>query len=158
MKLNKIIKLLFLIIVCEGVGFLGTIFTIPSIQGWYMTLQKAPFNPPPWVFGPIWTTLYFLMGVSIFLLLQKKLKKQRTFLLALFSIQLFLNFLWSVIFFGWHLPLAAMIELVLLWITIALLIIDFWKFSKPAAILLIPYLCWVSVASTLNLFVVLLNH
>ena len=158
MKLNKIFKLLFLIIVCEGVGFLGTIFTIPSIQGWYMTLQKAPFNPPPWVFGPIWTTLYFLMGVSIFLLLQKKLKKQRTFLLALFSIQLFLNFLWSVIFFGWHLPLAAMIELVLLWITIALLIIDFWKFSKPAAILLIPYLCWVSVASTLNLFVVLLNH
>ena len=158
MKLNKIIKLLFLIIVCEGVGFLGTIFTIPSIQGWYMTLQKAPFNPPPWVFGPIWTTLYFLMALSLFLVLQKKLKKQRSFLMILFSIQLALNFFWSVIFFGLHLPLAAFIEIIFLWISIALLIIDFWKFSKLAAILLIPYLCWVSVASTLNLFVVLLNR
>jgi tryptophan-rich sensory protein len=156
--MNKLIKLLAAIIVCEGVGFLGTLFTIPSIQGWYMTLQKASFNPPPWVFGPIWTTLYFLMGVSIFLLLQKKLKKQRTFLITLFAVQLFLNLLWSVIFFGWHLPLPAMVELILLWITIALLIIDFWKFSKWAAILLIPYLGWVSVAATLNFFVVLLNH
>ena len=156
--MNKIIKLLAAIIICEGVGFLGTIFTIPAIQGWYMTLQKAPFNPPPWVFGPVWTTLYFLMGVSVFLLLQKKLKKQRTFLLGLFAFQLFLNFSWSVIFFGWHLPLPAMLELILLWITIALLIIDFWKFSKPAAILLIPYICWVSVASILNFYIVLLNR
>jgi tryptophan-rich sensory protein len=156
--MNKIIKLLTAIIICEGVGFLGTIFTIPSIHGWYMTLQKAPFNPPPWVFGPIWTTLYFLMGVSIFLVLQKKLKKQRTFLLALFSAQLFLNFLWSVIFFGWHLPLPAFVEIIFLWISIALLIIDFWKFSKLAAILLIPYLCWVSIASILNFYVVLLNR
>jgi tryptophan-rich sensory protein len=156
--MNKIAKLLAAIIICEGVGFLGTVFTIPSIQGWYMTLHKAPYNPPPWVFGPVWTTLYFLMGVSIFLLWQKKLKNKRTFLVGFFGFQLFLNFLWSVIFFGWHLPLPALIELVLLWITIALLIIDFWKFSKLAAILLIPYLCWVSVAATLNLFVVLLNH
>ena len=157
MKLNKIFKLLFLIIVCEGVGFLGTIFTIPSIQGWYMTLQKAPFNPPAWVFGPAWTTLYFLMALSLFLILQKKLKKQKNFLIILFSAQLFLNFSWSVIFFGMHLPQAAFIEIIFLWISIALLIIDFWKFSKPAAILLMPYLLWVSFASTLNLFVALLN-
>jgi tryptophan-rich sensory protein len=156
--MNKIIKLLFLIIICEGVGLLGTIFTLPSITTWYMALNKAPFNPPSWIFGPAWTTLYFLMGVSIFLILQKKLKKQRTFLVTLFAVQLFLNFLWSVIFFGWHLPFVALLEIGLLWISIMLLVIDFWKFSKLAAILLIPYLCWVSFASVLNLFVVLLNR
>ena len=155
--MNKIIKLLFLIIICEGVGLLGTIFTLPSITTWYMALNKAPFNPPPWIFGPAWTTLYFLMGLSLFLLLQKKLKKQKNFLVILFTVQLFLNFLWSVIFFGMHLPLVAFIEIIFLWISIALLIVDFWKYSKPAAVLLIPYLGWVSFASLLNLFVVLLN-
>jgi tryptophan-rich sensory protein len=156
--MNKIIKLLFLIIICEGVGLLGTIFTLPSITTWYMALNKAPFNPPPWIFGPAWTTLYFLMGLSWFLLLQKKLKKQKNFLVILFTVQLFLNFLWSVIFFGMHLPLIAFVEIIFLWISIALLIVDFWKYSKPAAVLLIPYLCWVSFASVLNLFVALLNR
>jgi translocator protein len=155
--MNKAIKLLALILLCEGVGFLGTIFTIPSISTWYVILNKPMFNPPNWIFAPVWTTLYFLMGVSLFLILQKKLKKQRNFLLVLFSVQLFLNFLWSVIFFGMHLPTLALVDIAFLWISIALLIIDFWKFSKPAAILLIPYLCWVSFASVLNLFVVLLN-
>jgi tryptophan-rich sensory protein len=97
------------------------------------------------------------MGVALFLVLQKKLKKQRNSLLILFAVQLFLNFFWSVIFFGFHLPLAALLEIALLWISITLLVIDFWKFSKSAAILLIPYLCWVSFAAILNLFVVLLN-
>lgn len=155
--MNKIIKLLFLIIICEGVGFLGTIFTIPSIQGWYMTLQKAPFNPPSFLFGPVWTALYFIMAVALFLVLQKKLKKQRNFLIILFSVQLVLNFFWSVIFFGLHLPLAAFIEIIFLWISIALLIVDFWKYSKTAAMLLVPYLLWVSFASILNLSVALLN-
>lgn len=156
--MNKIIKLLFLIIICEGVGFLGTIFTIPSIQGWYMTLQKAPFSPPSWIFGPVWTALYFLMAIALFLVLQKKLKKQRNFLIILFSVQLVLNFFWSVIFFGLHLPLAAFIEIIFLWISIALLIVDFWKYSKTAAMLLVPYLLWVSFASILNLFIALLNR
>ena len=155
--MNKAIKLLISVLICEGVGFLGTIFTIPSIATWYSHLNKPAFNPPNWIFGPVWTILYCLMGVSVFLVLQKKLKKQLNFLVLLFTVQLFLNFLWSIIFFGMHLPLAALLEIALLWISIALLIIDFWKFSKPGAILLIPYLCWVSFASVLNLFVVLLN-
>jgi tryptophan-rich sensory protein len=155
--MNKTIKLLISVLICEGVGFLGTIFTIPSIATWYAYLNKPSFNPPSWIFGPIWTILYCLMGVSVFLVLQKKLKKQLNFLVLLFTVQLFLNFLWSIIFFGMHLPLAALLEIALLWISIALLIVDFWKFSKPGAILLIPYLCWVSFASVLNLFVVLLN-
>jgi tryptophan-rich sensory protein len=155
--MNKAIKLLISVLICEGVGFLGTIFTIPSIATWYAYLNKPSFNPPSWIFGPAWTILYCLMGVSVFLVLQKKLKKQLNFLVLLFTVQLFLNFLWSIIFFGMHLPLVALLEIVLLWISIALLIVDFWKFSKPGAILLIPYLCWVSFASVLNLFVVLLN-
>jgi tryptophan-rich sensory protein len=154
---NKIIKLLGLIVICEGVGFLGTIFTIPAIPTWYAGLQKAAFNPPAWVFGPVWTILYLLMGVSLFLVLEKKLKQQKGMLILLFSLQLFLNFLWSVVFFGWHQPTLAFLDIALLWITIALLIVDFWKFSKPAASLLVIYLCWVSFASILNLFVVLLN-
>lgn len=156
--MNKIIKLLAAIIVCEGAGFLGTIFTLPAILTWYTALNKAPFNPPAWIFGPVWTILYLLMGISIFLILQKKLKKQRASLIGLFAVQLSLNLLWSVIFFGWHLPRVAFFEICLLWVSIALLIIDFWKFSKWAAILLIPYLFWVSFAAILNLFVAILNH
>jgi tryptophan-rich sensory protein len=154
---NKWFKLLTSIILCEGAGFLGTFFTIPSITTWYASLNKPSFNPPNWIFGPVWTTLYLLMGVSLFLVLEKKLKKQKSSLLILFSVQLFLNFLWSIIFFGWHLPILALGDIILLWISITLLIIDFWKFSKFASLMLIPYLLWVSFASILNLFVVILN-
>jgi len=157
--MHKLLKLFLSVIICEGVGILGSIFTIPSISTWYAFLHKPLFSPPNWIFGPVWTSLYFLMGVSLFLLLEqkKKLKKQKKTLLILFSVQLFLNFLWSVIFFGLHLPLYAFIEIMLLWMSIELLIVDFWKFSKPAALLLVPYICWVSFALMLNLFVVLLN-
>jgi tryptophan-rich sensory protein len=157
--MHKLLKLFLSVVICEGVGILGSIFTISSISTWYAFLHKPFFSPPNWIFGPVWTSLYFLMGVSLFLLLEqkKKLKKQKKTLLILFSVQLFLNFLWSVIFFGLHLPLVAFIEIILLWISIALLIIDFWKFSKPTALLLAPYICWVSFALMLNLFVALLN-
>ena len=154
---KKLLTLLLLIVICEGVGALGSLFTISAITTWYAGLVKPTFNPPSFLFAPVWTTLYFLMGVSLFLVLQKKLKKQKNFLIILFAVQLFLNFLWSVIFFGMHLPLAALIEISLLWISIALLIIDFWKFSKPAAVLLLPYIAWVSFAAFLNLSIVLLN-
>jgi len=154
---NKLLKLLASIVFCEGVGLLGAVFTIPSITTWYLYLNKPIFNPPNWIFGPVWTMLYLLMGVSLFLLLEKQLKKQKNFLVALFSIQLFLNFLWSVVFFGWHFPVWALVDIMLLWLSIALLIVDFWKFSKQASLMLIPYLLWVSFASILNLSIVILN-
>ncbi len=153
----KLLKLLGLIIVCEGVGLLGSLFTIPSISTWYAQLNKPPFSPPNWLFGPVWTAIYLLMGVSLFLVLEKKIKKQTDSLVVLFLVQLFLNFLWSVIFFGLHLPLAAFLEIILLWLSILLLIINSWKLSKLSAWFLIPYLCWVSFASILNLAVVILN-
>lgn len=153
----KAFKLLTFIVICEGVGILGAVFTIPAIPTWYAVLNKPPLTPPNWIFGPVWTTLYFLMGISLFLILEKKLKKQRNFLIGLFATQLLLNFLWSLIFFGWHQPVIAFIEIIFLWATIALLIISFWRFSKSAAILLVPYIFWVSFASLLNLYIVLLN-
>lgn len=157
--MNKFVKLVLLILVCEGIGILGSVFTFTEITTWYANLNKPFFSPPNWIFGPVWTMLYGLMGASIFLLLETKLKKQeKKNLISLFSLQLFLNFLWTIIFFGLHLPLFAFIELILLLLTILLLIIKFYKHSSLASFLLIPYFLWVCFASLLNLFVVILNR
>lgn len=156
--MNKLTKLILSILVCEGIGILGSVFTVTQILTWYANLNKPFFSPPNWVFGPVWTALYALMGISIFLILEKKIKLQeKESLIFLFLLQLFLNFLWSVIFFGLHLPNYAFLEIIFLWGNITLLIVRFWKYSKPASILLIPYLLWVSFASLLNLSIALLN-
>jgi tryptophan-rich sensory protein len=155
---NKLLKLLLSIILCEGVGILGSVFTIPSITTWYSHLSKPAFNPPNWIFGPVWTTLYLLIGVSLYLILEKNLKKEKNLILIVFLIQLFLNFLWSIIFFGMHLPMAAFVEIAFLWGSIVWMIVNFWKFSKSASLILVPYLCWVSFAAILNLTVAILNH
>jgi translocator protein len=155
---QKILKVLFWIIVCEFVGILGSFFTFSQIQTWYLHLNKPFFSPPNFVFAPVWTTLYALMGISIALILMSKAKKSdKNYLLAVFLLQLFLNFLWSIIFFGMHEPLAAFVEIVFMWGTILWLIIRFRKYSKQASYLLIPYLLWVSFASLLNLMVAILN-
>lgn len=156
--MNKLLKLLLSIILCEGVGILGSVFTIPSITTWYSHLSKPAFNPPNWIFGPVWTTLYLLIGVSLYLILEKNLKKEKNLILIVFLIQLFLNFLWSIIFFGMHLPMAAFVEIAFLWGSIVWMIVNFWKFSKSASLILVPYLCWVSFAAILNLTVAILNH
>jgi translocator protein len=154
---NKPLKLLLSIIFCEGVGILGSIFTIPSINTWYSHLNKPTFNPPNWIFGPVWTALYLLIGVALYLILERKLKKGKRIILNVFLVQLFLNFLWSIIFFGTHLPLIAFIEIAFLWGSIVWLAINLWELSKPASLILIPYLCWVSFAAILNLAVAILN-
>lgn len=156
--MNKLLKLFLAVFVCEGVGILGSIFTIPAITTWYQTLNKPIFSPPNFIFGPVWTILYALMGISIFLILEQKIKlKEKHNLIYLFSLQLLLNFLWSVIFFYFNLPLLAFLDILFLWGSILLLIVKFWKFSRLASILLIPYLLWVSFASLLNASIVILN-
>lgn len=155
--MTRISKLLLVVAICEGVGILGSIFTISQIPTWYATLNKPQFSPPNFVFGPVWTTLYFLMGLSLYLVLGKKLKKEKNKIIFLFSLQLFFNFLWSFIFFGLHNPALAFVDIAMLWVSIIFLIIEFWKFSKPASLLLAPYLLWVSFASLLNLFIIVLN-
>jgi tryptophan-rich sensory protein len=150
--------LLLSIFVCLAAGFIGTLFTTPAIPTWYASLNKPFFSPPNWVFAPVWTTLYILMGVSLNLIWTAKSKKsERKIGLKFFWIQLVLNSLWSIVFFGLKSPVMAFIVIVLLWIFIFLTIKNFLKISKTAGLLLLPYIVWVSFASVLNLAIVLLN-
>lgn len=134
------------------IGFIGSIATASSVKTWYVTtLVKPTFNPPSWVFGPVWTFLFVLMGISLYIARSKKIN------LKWYWIQLFLNLAWSLLFFGLKLPLIAFIEIVILWIAILMNIKSFWPKSKAAAILLFPYLFWVSFASFLNFTIARLN-
>ncbi len=151
-------KLTFALLISLSAGGIGSFFTASSIPTWYSTLNKPFFNPPNWIFGPVWTTLYILMGISLYLILIAKTKnrsKQKP--LTLFAIQLALNTLWSIIFFGLKSPELAMVEIFLLWVSIFLTIKYFHPFSKPASYLLYPYLAWVSFATILNISISILN-
>ncbi|MCS7250275.1 MAG: tryptophan-rich sensory protein [candidate division WOR-3 bacterium] len=157
--MGKILKLLISILICQGAGILGSIFTTPSIPTWYRQLIKPPFTPPNWLFAPAWTLLFLLMGISLYLVWEKGLKdKEVKKALLIFLIQLVLNILWSFIFFTLKSLLFAFIEIVILWIAILLTIIYFYKISKASAYLLLPYLFWVSFASVLNFSILILNR
>lgn len=139
------------------VGFLGSLFTTPYIQTWYAKINKPSFNPPNSVFGPVWTILFILMGISLAIVwTKKKAKKERAYFF--FGLQLFFNLLWSFTFFKSHSPFLAMIDIVILWFLILQTILEFKKIDKKAAYLLIPYILWVSFASILNFFVWKLNQ
>lgn len=141
-----------------GIGSLGGIFTISEIPGWYAGLQKPSFNPPNWVFGPVWSILYLMMGISCYLVWKQSRSVVRNVALTLFVIQFLLNFCWSILFFNQHLIDAALLEIVLMWLFILLTIVWFARLSKPAAWLLVPYLCWVSFATVLTAAIWKLNH
>lgn len=156
--MNNPIKLIIAIVVSELAGIIGSFFVTPSIAGWYSTLAKPALNPPNWVFGPVWTTLFALMGIAAFLVWKKGLnRKDVRIALGIFIGQLVLNSLWSIIFFGLHSPLGAFIEIIFLWLAILVTIIAFTKISKPAAWFLVPYILWVSFASYLNYMIWMLN-
>jgi len=155
----SIVKFVGSVGVCFLVAFLGSTATLPSIPTWYERLNKPIFSPPNWIFGPVWTILYFLMGLALYIVWDKNLKnrgKERA--MDTFILQLVLNLLWSLVFFGLHSPLLALITIFLLWISIFMTIKYFYKISKVASYLLIPYLLWVSFASILNLAIVILNR
>ena len=146
------------VVLCELAGVIGSLFTISAIPTWYAVLRKHWFTPPNWLFGPIWLTLYFLMGISLYLVFESKRNKAKEKpALWAFGVQLFLNVLWSVLFFGMHYMFYGFIEIVLLWISIAVTIILFFKVSKVAAYLLLPYILWVTIAALLNYYVFILN-
>ncbi|MDR3571521.1 MAG: tryptophan-rich sensory protein [Candidatus Pacebacteria bacterium] len=135
----------------EGAGTLGSLFTIPSIAGWYATLARPQLAPPNWVFGPVWTTLFLLMGIAAFLVwCSGGDRKDVRIGLGIFLLQLVLNVLWSVIFFGYHNLGGACIEIVFLWFAIIATIAAFARISNSAALLLLPYLAWVSYAAYLT--------
>lgn len=145
------------IIICQGAGLIGSLFTTQKIPTWYASLVKPAFNPPSWLFGPVWISLYLLMGASLFLLFQEKESCERTRALALFGVQLFLNALWSFLFFGLESPLYGLIGIVLLLIAIILTMGANYRVSRLGAYLLIPYACWVAIATILNYFIYILN-
>jgi tryptophan-rich sensory protein len=166
MRLSNIFKLIIAVVVSELAGVIGSLFTISAIpthsagsgQAWYAGLVKPALNPPSWVFGPVWTTLYFLMGIAAFLVWRMGWeRKEVKMALGVFGIQLFLNAIWSIIFFGLHSPGWALVDIALLWLAIVWTMVVFYKISKPAAYLLVPYLLWVSFASYLNYAILVLN-
>ena len=151
-------KLVASILICQIVGNLGSVFTFSSITTWYSLLKHPSFAPPNWVFAPVWLTLYTLMGISLYLVWKSKGKRNaKNPALALFGIQLFLNFLWSLLFFGLHSVLLGFAGIVVLWIAIVVTVTEFSRISRTAAWLLIPYLAWVSFAALLNFSFLILN-
>lgn len=178
---DKIIKFFVSIIICQSAGAIGSAFTISEIGGWYATLNKPFFNPPNWIFGPVWSFLFLLMGISFYIVWEKKfsvkvLAKEKELkiwnhfskklwvgswkeenVVVIFFLQLVLNILWSVVFFGMHSPATAFFEILMLWFAIFYTIINFYRISKIASYLLIPYILWVSFAVVLNCFIWILN-
>ena len=138
------------------IGFSSSFFTVSEIGSWYQTIQKPSWNPPNWIFGPVWTTLYVLMGISLFLIWRSSASQKRIAII-LFAIQLILNFFWSVIFFKRHQPGFAFAEILALWLMILLSIFAFGRINKLAAWLLVPYISWVSFAAILNFTIWQLN-
>jgi len=158
MKKKNIVALILSIALCQLAGVIGSVFTIDQVKSWYPTLIKPALNPPSWVFGPVWVTLFILMGIAAFLVWKQGiLHKKVKIALGIFGIQLVLNTLWSILFFGFQNPGAALVEIAVLWLTILASIIAFYKISKPAAYLLLPYILWVSFASYLNYAIWSLN-
>lgn len=150
MKISHIIKLIISILLPLSVGAIAGMFTSQAVPTWYASLNRPFFSPPNWVFGPVWTTLYILLGISFFLIWKEEVTKARDLATKVFLIQMLLNFAWSFIFFYFNLIGVALIEIILLWISIALMIYLFYKIKPFAAYLNIPYLLWVSFAAILN--------
>lgn len=144
-------------VLCFSAAAAGSFYTNPALSSWYAGLEKPFFNPPNWVFGPVWTVLYFLMGISFYLIWISKNSRGKSFALRIFLLQLFLNFLWSYVFFGLQNPQLAFLVIITLLASIGFTIKLFYKNVRKAAYLLVPYFLWVSFASILNLFVAVLN-
>ncbi len=157
--MKKTLRILVFVLICELAGIIGSFFTTPSIPGWYAALTKPPFNPPNWVFAPVWTVLYALMGIAAYLVYEKGLRrKEIRKALAVFAGQLLLNTLWSIVFFGAHMILGAAVLIIFLWGMIAAIIWLFSRISRAAACLLVPYIVWVSFATVLNISLYVLNR
>lgn len=158
MERREFLSIVAFIAVCQFAGIIGSIFTFPSIDTWYASLQRPSFSPPNWVFGPVWLTLYTIMGISAHLIWKRGWKKKKVrSALYVFSVQLALNSIWSFIFFGLNDLMLALFEIAVLWVFIAASILKFYDIDKRAAWLLVPYLLWVSFAMVLNYYFWVLN-
>jgi len=157
-RARDILGILVSVFVCELAGLVGSVFTTPAISTWYASLKKPFFTPPSWVFAPVWVTLYALMGISLYVVWKKDIgRRDVRRAVGLFGIQLALNVLWSVVFFGMQSPLYGLVIIVLLWIALLATTVLFYRISKTAGILLVPYFLWGSFASVLNFSILVLN-
>ncbi len=155
---KNILVLIGFIILSQLAGIIGSVFTAGSVDSWYPELTKPAFTPPSWLFGPVWITLYTLMGISAYLIWRKGWRYTKVkSALRIFFFQLSLNALWSILFFGLHWLFWAFVEIAVLWLVIWLMILKFRKISPVAAYLQILYLLWVTFAAALNLSIWLLN-
>lgn len=148
--MKSLLKLFGCLLLTLSVGWLSGVATSSGINDWFLGLKKPFFNPPNYLFGPVWTVLYLLMGYSLFRILQSPLTTLKVRALTIFTIQLSLNFLWSFIFFKFQFIGLAFFEIILIWISILAMILAFSKMDRLAAGLQIPYLLWVSFATVLN--------
>ncbi|MBL8008607.1 MAG: tryptophan-rich sensory protein [Ignavibacteria bacterium] len=156
--MSNFLKLVLSILICQLAGITGALFTAGSVSGWYATLIKPSFNPPDSVFAPVWTVLYLLMGISMFLIWKEGLRnKEVRNAFILFIVQLVFNTLWTIIFFGAQSVTGGFIVILILWILILICIFRFLRISKTAGMLLIPYFFWVAFAAVLNCYIMILN-
>ena len=158
MKIQRIGKLVISLSLPLGIGGVAGMFTATAIPVWYASLNKPSFNPPNWVFGPVWTMLYLLLGISLFMIWSLETGKERKQAILAFILQLFLNFGWSFLFFYSRMIGVALIEIAALWIAIILMLLRFYRIKPTAAYINIPYLVWVSFAGLLNAAYYLLNR
>ena len=156
MRITSLLLLAFFVLVSLAAVFIGSFFTMDSVQTWYTTLNRPSWTPPNWVFGPVWTTLYVLMGTAAYLVSRSK-KLGKSFVLWLFLAHLLVNTFWSIAFFAMHELLLSVIVILVLLCLILLLMRLFWRYSRMATYLMVPYLLWVSYASTLNVAYLFLN-
>lgn len=156
--MSNTLKLIIAVALPLVVGATSGFFTMTGVESWYQTINKPSWNPPNWVFGPVWTTLYILMGVALFLVWKADTSAElKKIAISLFAVQLVFNFFWSFIFFYLQQPGWAVLELAIMWIFILLTIFAFAQVSKTAAWLLVPYISWVSFAGILNYTIWKLN-
>ena len=158
MKINNFTKLLLSILPPLAVGAIAGFFTSKAIPGWYASLNQPSFNPPNWIFGPVWTTLYILMGISLFIIWQLPSTEIRKQSIRIYWIQLILNFIWSFLFFYFKNIGLALIEIVILWLSIILMLRLFYQAKPMASYLNLPYILWVSFATALNISYYILNN
>lgn len=156
--ISVFVKFILAILICESVGILSAILSNAGNNAWFDALNKPSWNPPSYLFAPVWTILYLMMGISLGLIWKNKaaeINKRKLYII--FGGQLFFNFSWSIIFFRLHNPLLALMDIILMLVLILLTIVSFARYSKPAAWLLVPYLAWVSFATLLNYSIWSLN-
>lgn len=155
--MQKIVKFIAAIVLSFTAGAIGSLATVPNIPTWYAAIDKPPLLPPNYVFGPVWTMLYIAIGVALYLVWISRSKRSKKYAYIAFAVQLVLNTLWSLVFFGLHMPWGGVIIILLLLTAIAWTMYEFWRHSRWAAYLLVPYILWVSFATYLTVGVAIVN-